>query len=105
MTIRDGLFSAVDAAGVRVFGDSVTISLAGIGDETGDAVWEAPGERVDIIEGMAIASSRPRVGIHLADWSRQPAIGDQVTVRGQTYDVGEVLPDGQGGVDVELVLP
>lgn len=105
MTIRAGLFEAVDAAGVRVFGEALEINYHDLGTVTGDLVWEAPGERVDVIEGFQIASTAPSVGLHLADWPRSPGRGDTVTRGGTVYEVGEVIPDGQGGVTVELVRP
>lgn len=105
MTKRAGLFEAVDAAGVSTFGDAITITFAGSGPETGDGVWEAPGERVSVVDGFAVASTAPNIGLHLADWSRSPTDGDTITIGGVVYNVGEVTPDGQGGVQVELVLP
>lgn len=105
MTIRPGLFEEVDAAGVRTFGDQITITFHDLPAEVGDGVFEAEGERVSVIDGLPIASSTPAVGLHLADWSRSPESGDTITRAGIVYQVGEVVPDGQGGVLVELVRP
>lgn len=105
MTIRPGLFADVDAAGVRTFGELITITYSDLPAEVGDGVFEAEGERVGVIDGLQITSSTPAVGLHLADWTRAPAAGDTITRAGVVYDVGEVLPDGQGGVLVELVRP
>lgn len=105
MTIRPGLFEEVDAAGVRTFGEQITITYHDQAPAVGDAVWEAPGERTAVIDGLPIASSSPAIGIHLADWPRAPEDGDTVTRAGVVYQVGEVIPDGQGGVSVELVRP
>jgi hypothetical protein len=105
MTKRAGLFEGVDSAGVRTFGDEITIAFSDIPAEIGDGVWEAPGERVEVIDGFPIATTRPSIGLHLEDWTRAPRAGDTITRGGVEYDVGEVVPDGQGGVAVELVLP
>lgn len=105
MTIRPGLFTEVDSAGVRTFGELVTITYHDLPAATGDAVWEAPGERALVVDGLPIASSTPSIGLHLADWPRAPEDGDTVTRAGIVYQVGEVTPDGQGGVTVELVRP
>ena len=105
MTIRPGLFEAVDAAGVRTFGDQVLITYHDEDPQTVDGVFEAPGERVSVIDGFPIASATPSIGLHLADLTREPEEGDTITRAGVLYNVGEVTPDGQGGVDVELVKP
>lgn len=106
MTIRPGLFEAVDAAGVRVFGDQVTITYHdATPSDTVDGVFEAAGERISVVDGLAIASTTPSVGLHVADLGRVPENGDTITRAGVVYEVGEVMPDGQGGVMIELVRP
>ena len=106
MTIRTGLLLGVDQAGVRVFGDQIEIAYwNGTGFDApviGDGVWEAPGERVEVIDGFEVATTRPRLGLHLAAWPRAPERLDQITRAGIVWTPGEVVPDGQGGIEVEL---
>lgn len=105
MTMRLGLFEAVDAAGVRTFGDLVTVRFHDLPAVVVDGVFEAPGERALVIDGFPVASSTPAIGLHVPDLPRLPGPGDTVTRGGIEYQVGEVTPDGQGGVSVELVRP
>jgi hypothetical protein len=105
MTVRAGLFEAVDEAGVRTFGDQVTITYHNLAPQTVDGVFEAPGERIAVLDGLPIASSTPGVGLHIPSLSRLPETGDTITRAGIVYQVGEVVPDGQAGVFVELVRP
>lgn len=105
MTMRPNLFQEVDAAGVRVFGEQVTIKYRDLLQLTLDGVFEAPGERAVVVDGLLIASTKPSIGFHIADLTRMPEEGDTVVRAGVTYDVGEVTPDGQGGVTVELIRP
>lgn len=105
MTIRAGLFEEVDAAGVRTFGELVRITYHDLPAVIVDGVFEAPGERITVIDGLPIASTSPSIGLHAADLPRQLEAGDTITRASIVYDVGEVTPDGQGGVTVELVRP
>lgn len=105
MTIRSGLFEEVDAAGVRVFGEQVTIRYRDLRQLTLDGVFEAPGERAVLVDGLLVASTKPSIGFHVSDLTRVPEEGDTIVRAGVTYDVGEVVPDGQGGVTIELVRP
>lgn len=105
MTRRAGLFEDVDAAGVSTFGDQITVNFSDLPAEVGDGVFEAPGDRVEVVDGIPIVSTLPSVGLHLADWSRAPRRSDTITVAGVEYNVSEVDPDGFGGVTVTLVRP
>lgn len=105
MAKRAGLFESVDTAGIRTFGDPITITYSDLPAEDGEGVLEAAGERIAIVDGFTVASTRPSIGLHLEDWARAPSEGDTITRDGTVWDVGEVIPDGQGGISVELVLP
>lgn len=105
MTIRSGLFEEVDAAGVRTFGEVVTITYHDAAPQDVDGVWEAPGERAILIDGLAVATTEPSLGFHVSDLARVPERGDTITRASIIYEVGEVMLDGQGGVTVFLVRP
>ena len=65
-------------------------------------VYSAPGESVDPMSGVPIQSTSPTFGIRLADLPAAPSAGDQVLVKGVTYEVFSVDPDGEGGAELKL---
>lgn len=112
----DGL---VLAPCMEVFGETAvyTAAAAGFGDfafgESGfgstapfeiTGVFDEAYREVDLLDGPGITTAMPVLGIRLAEFSSPPAQGDQLIVRGQTFVVREVRPDGHGGAKLMLNL-
>lgn len=67
--------------------------------------FSAAHEQVELEDGIAVSSFRPVLSVHLADFASEPAAGDLVAVRGVTYAVRDVQPDGEGDADLILGKP
>ena len=99
---------------VTVFGEAVTytpvvsapaatpFTVRGIFDAEHQAV--APDYRGDgdQFAAMAVTSQGPVLAVRLADMPQAPLAGDSVAIAGTTYQVWDVVPDGQGKVDLML---
>lgn len=47
--------------------------------------------------GVPVRSGQPGIAVRLADLSAEPARGDTVVVRSESFRVVDILGDGQGG--------
>lgn len=62
-------------------------------------------DEFDVVESgeVSVSSRRPSIYVTLESLPRSPEEqGDQVVVRGETFDVVTVQPDGQGGTMLTL---
>lgn len=91
-------------ATIKAFKSTVSyISAADPGNPISIAgVFSAPGKEVDPQTGAPVQSVAPKLGIRLADLPVLPDAGDQVLVKGVTYNVFGVDEDGQGGAELTL---
>jgi len=99
------LDATVLAATMSVWGEeglgkpSVTYSPASGSPFTlPQAVFEKAYTRVEFADGTPVSTTRPALGVRLSLFPSgvSPAQGDQVTVRGEVYNVFDVRPDGEG---------
>lgn len=65
-------------------------------------VYDIPYASIDPNTGAAVTSHIPSAGIRLADLPAPPAAGDQIIIKGKTYDVLDPQADGQGGSKLML---
>lgn len=63
-------------------------------------VFDAEGVRVDLSSGVALASSSPRLGVRLVSIVPPPEVGDVWRASGKSYRVVEILPSGDGWLDL-----
>lgn len=92
----------VDAAGVRVFGQTVTYTPAGDTARDISGAFNAASEVLDFVGGMEVVTLVPTLGLHLDGLGFVPAMGDFVTVDGVAYEVSE--PPQQDGPGVGVML-
>lgn len=97
------LTGRLQSAGQTIFGETVTFTPAATStSETVTGIFDAEHHYQEITGDSVIETSRPRLIVRLAALSRDPVRTDAITVRSTNYTVLEVMPDGQG--DLELVL-
>lgn len=101
MAWRD-IANRVDAAGVRVFGQTVTYTPAGDIAREITGAFDAETEIVDFVGGMEISTKVPTLGLHVDDLGFTPAAGDLVTVDAVDYEVSE--PPEYDGPNVGVTL-
>lgn len=94
-------------AGIAVFGRAVTVH-PDVSQPGGDpyyarGVFAAPHVPVDSFGIEAgISTTSPSLGIRLADFAIPPQVGDSVGIDAETYEIADMLPDGEGGVTLML---
>lgn len=97
------LAGRIQTAGQTFFGEPVTFTPAATSTpETVTGIFDAEHHYQEIIGDSVIETSRPRLVVRLAALSEAPLRTDAITVRSTNYTVLEVMPDGQG--DIELIL-
>ena len=90
-------------AGLRVFGEDVTYTAPGASSgETVRGVFDAAHEEVSLDAGVPVSSVRPMIGVKLDAFSTPPVQEGTFLIRGKTYSVVDVRPDGQGGAEIPL---
>lgn len=95
--------SRIQTAGQNTFGETVVFTPASTGTpETVTGIFDAEHHYQEVMGDAVIETSRPRLIVRLAALSEAPLRTDAITVRSTNYTVIEVMPDGQG--DIELVL-
>jgi hypothetical protein len=85
--LTPGLHSAV----FSVFGEPVVVN--GV---TATGVFTAAHEAVDVSAGVPVSSTQPVLEMREQDMPEGIEEGDAVTVRGVSYVVADVRPDGYG---------
>lgn len=65
-------------------------------------IFDAAYQDVEILDGAAVQSTKPRLGVLLSDLPAAPREGDRCTVNGVNYRVAEVRPDGEAGAALFL---
>lgn len=97
------LAARVQVAAQRAVGEPYTytptstgVPLARVG------VFSEAHEQVELADGIAKSSVAPVLSVHLADLPVAPKRGDAVSVRGKSFTVFDVQPDGEGDADLEL---
>lgn len=89
-------------AGQSVFGESAIYTPSGGPPESIQGVFSAAGVRVELVGGVEVESTGPVLSIHLADLAGDPERGAGVVVRGLSFTVLQMEPDGEG--DTKLFL-
>jgi hypothetical protein len=92
------------APNMAVFGECATYSPKGGSPFQVTGIFDEEYHEVGLLEGPAITSAMPVLGIRLAEFPSPPKQGDQLTVCGKTFAVREVRPDGHGGAKLMLNL-
>lgn len=96
---RDVLYTpVVSAPGAMPF------TVRGIFDAEHQAVEPDYRGDGDQFTAMAVTSQGPVLAVRLRDMPQEPLAGDAVCIGGVTYQVWDVVPDGQGKVDLMLRL-
>lgn len=90
------LAAAAHDASLSAFGESVTLRLAGQPEVTVQGIFTARYQPVTAPQNLSVSSSSPAVGVRDADLPAAPERGDQVDLRGTTYQVHDIHPDGEG---------
>ena len=96
------LTTRIQEAGQTIFGETVTYTPTSGTPETVTGIFDAEHHFQEVIGETVIETSRPRLVVRSASLSTDPVRTNTVAVRGVTYTVLEVQPDGQG--DIELIL-
>jgi len=97
------LAGRIQTAGQTVFGETVVFTPALTGTpETVTGIFDAEHHYQEVMEGAVIETSRPRLVLQRTTLSVTPLRTDGITVRSTGYTVLEVMPDGQG--DLEIIL-
>lgn len=86
-----------------LFGEPVTVRL---GDESAETlvtgIFRAEAESVDLSTGVPVSTVQPLLEIRELELPQGVDEDDHVTVRGQTYRVVDVRPDGHGTLKLFL---
>lgn len=97
----------MDVWGEAGQGKPVPVYMPAFGDpfEIG-GVFDAQYQSVKFSEGAAISTNAPMLGVRLSAFPEgvQPLQSDRVVIRGATYVVSDVNPDGHGWVKLILML-
>lgn len=56
----------------------------------------------DPVSGAPVASTEPKIAVRLSDFSQPPEPEDQVQLRGLSYRIDEIRPDGEGLAELML---
>lgn len=83
--------------GLRHFAGPVTYRPATGGSFSVDGVWEAAHKELDLGGETVVSTVSPALGVRLVDFPVEPLVGDQFDREGNTYEIDDVQPDGQGG--------
>jgi hypothetical protein len=65
-------------------------------------IFDAAYQQVEILDGAAVQTVKPVVGVRLADFPSPPVEGDRCTINGTLYRIAVVAPDGEAGARLEL---
>ena len=90
------LVSGVHQASLATFGESVTLRLAGQPEVVVRGVFTSRYHVAEVGQEAGVSSSTPAVGLLEADLPAEVSPTDEVDVRGTTYVVHEIQPDGEG---------
>ena len=96
------LTTRIQQAGQTTFGETVTFTPTSGTPEAVTGIFDAEHHFQEVMGEKLIETSRPRLVVRSAALSADPVRTNTVAVRGVTYTVLEVQPDGQG--DIELIL-
>jgi hypothetical protein len=89
---------------LAVFGESVTYTPTGGQAVTLTGIFDAAYQVVEFQEGAPVSTVMPVLGVRLSDFAAAPLQGDAVVIRGASYAVKDVEPDGKGGAKLKLQL-
>lgn len=96
--------------GMAVFGESVTYAVAGgtpVPFTLADAVFDSAWKQVTFgDDGAPVSTEHPILGVRLSLFPAgvAPAKWDQVTVRGQLYNITDVNEDSHGHAKLILMI-
>lgn len=68
----------------------------------GRGVFDFKAVEIPLEDGSYHSTNQPTLGVRLADFSVVPKQGDSVALAGATYEIVDVIPDGQGKADLML---
>lgn len=91
---------------VAQFGESVTYAYANGTTLTITGVYDEQYAAIDAVDGQAITSTKPVVGVQLSQLPALPQQGDTLTIvrTGDVFAIREVRPDGHGWAKLMLNL-
>lgn len=96
------LAAKVQTVAQAIQGESVTYTPAGGAPESVTGIFDGVSVEVDMEQGLSVQSTDPSLSVHLADLAVEPTVGDAITVRGVSYTIAEIHPDGQGDARFKL---
>lgn len=65
-------------------------------------IFDAAYQEVQILDGAAVQTTQPKLGIRLSDFAVKPKEGDRCTINSVVYRVTEYRPDGEAGASLML---
>lgn len=89
---------------VSTFRTEATYTPAGGSALAISGVYDRPYQALDPESGAQVMSTRPTLGIRLADLPQAPGEGDRLTIGDEAFRVVLSEPDGQGGARLTLSL-
>ncbi len=93
---------------LAIFGEAAFYLPAGQNKKTEKiplrVVFDQTFQMLDVDTGTMVQSTQSRAGFKRDAITCEPRTGDQLLVRNKNYRIVESQPDGQGGVDVLLML-
>lgn len=92
----------IQNAGQQKLGEPVTYTPHLGTPESITGIFTGAAVRVELEGDTAVESSRPVLSVHLDDLAVAPVRGGGIVVRGTSYLIREIQPDGEG--DADLVL-
>lgn len=100
----DSLAALVNEAARDTFGVTVVYTPAPSGpSQTLTGIFDAPGQLIATSGSVPVQTTAPMLDIVAADLTVTPAQGDSLTVGGNTYEVAQVEPDGNGMIKLYLL--
>ena len=77
-----------------------TVSQPGAPTYAARGVWSLKAVQIPLDDGTYQSTNQPMLGIRLADFAASPLQGDGAIINGASYDIIDVVLDGQGGADL-----
>lgn len=65
-------------------------------------IFDAAYQQIEMLDGAAVQSTQPMLGVRLRDFPAPPREGDRCTINAQLYRVSSFEPDGEAGARLLL---
>lgn len=66
------------------------------------AIFDAAYQQIEMLDGAAVQTTQPMLGVRLRDFATPPTAGDRCTINGTNYRVSAFEPDGEAGAKLFL---